>query len=129
MSRDLRIDPRCADGTYNFVSSEGWFMPCCYVHLLVRRLLPDPRHATVAERWFLDNLDLFDLNRRGIAEILADPRWTELQRSWEDGTACRTCFVHCGVPVEAPRGTAGEQHNADRLVEVLPDEPGEVGHR
>lgn len=96
--RDVEISPLCAKGEGVFVSTEGWLLPCCYTHMFLRRTMALPDKFGPNDTWFARNRDLFDLSRRSAAEILADPRWEELRRSWTDGTAPAVCYRTCGVP-------------------------------
>jgi hypothetical protein len=109
------VDPRCRTGEYLFLSSEGWFLPCCYVHLLLRRSLADPARVAPEDRWFLDNLDLFDVGTRSVAEVATDPRWQGLVRAWSGPAPPRPCLEHCG----RSRPRTGGPHDADRTVEPL----------
>jgi hypothetical protein len=42
---DVEISARCANGDDIFVSTEGWLMPCCYSHILLRQTLARPEAA------------------------------------------------------------------------------------
>jgi hypothetical protein len=95
---DVEITPRCTQGEAIFISNDGWLLPCCYVHIYLRRAMALPHKFSEHDHWFTRNRDLFDLKTRTAAEILADPRWEELRRSWTDGTAPTICYRTCGVP-------------------------------
>ena len=99
---EVEITPRCLKGEAIFVSNDGWLLPCCYVHIYLRRAMALPDKFTYNDHWFTRNRDLFDLKTRTVAEILADPRWEELRRSWTDGTAPTVCYRTCGVPTDMP---------------------------
>ena len=124
---DVDIDARCANGDDIFVSTEGWLLPCCYSHILVRQTLARPEAYGPNDQWFTRNLDRFDLSRRSAAEILADPVWQELRRSWTDGTAPAVCYRVCGVPKDMPYRDTGAVRKRDRTFIKLKEKPAAKG--
>lgn len=112
---DLTITPRCAKGENIFVSSEGYLLPCCYAHTLMRQTMAAPDRHGPADRWFERNRERFDLNRRTAAEVLADPVWLELRRSWGDGTAPGVCYRQCGVVAGGAFADAEEVRRRDKV--------------
>ena len=46
----VRIEPRCARGKNVFISSEGYLLPCCYAHILLRRTIAATRASARAAR-------------------------------------------------------------------------------
>jgi hypothetical protein len=118
---DVEISARCANGDDIFVSTEGWLMPCCYSHILLRQTLARPEAHGESDLWFSRNRDLFDLSRRSAAEILADPRWQELRRSWTDGTAPSVCYRICGVPKDMGFRDTNAVRSRDRTFIRLKD--------
>ncbi len=117
---DLTITPRCAKGENIFVSSEGYLLPCCYAHNLMRLTMAAPARHSAHDRWFERNRDAFDLNRRSAGEILADPVWLELQRSWGDGTAPRVCYRQCGVVKGGDFADPESVRHRDKVMVKLP---------
>jgi hypothetical protein len=95
---DVRIVPRCAGGENIFVSAEGYLLPCCYAHILLRAAIADRGKLKGSDLWFYRNLEMLDLKRRPAAEVLADERWSELERLWRTDNAPSICYRYCGVP-------------------------------
>lgn len=120
---EVEISPRCANGDDIFVSNEGWLLPCCYSHILLRQTLARPEAFGPNDHWFSRNREMFDLGRRSVAEILADPRWAELRRSWTDGTAPSVCFRICGVPKDMPFKDSNAVRQRDRTFINLKQKP------
>lgn len=111
---EVRIEPRCARGENIFVSAEGYLLPCCYAHILLRATLTSERRFGEADGWFRRNLDLFDLKRRDAAAILADPRWDELRAMWANDAAPSICYRYCGVVREPAIADPESQRRQDR---------------
>ena len=120
---EVEITPRCLKGEAIFVSNDGWLLPCCYVHIYLRRAMALPDKFTYNDHWFTRNRDLFDLKTRTVAEILADPRWEELRRSWTDGTAPTVCYRTCGVPTDMPFKDIDAVRQRDRTFTKLDRAP------
>ena len=120
---EVEITPRCLKGEAIFVSNDGWLLPCCYVHIYLRRAMALPDKFTYNDHWFTRNRDLFDLKTRTVAEILADPRWEELRRSWTDGTAPTVCYRTCGVPTDMPFKDIDAVRQRDRTFTKLDRPP------
>jgi hypothetical protein len=116
---EVKITPRCANGENIFISSEGWLLPCCYSHIYLRQVMAAAHKFNKNDRWFLDNMDLFDLSARSVDEIVKDPRWKDLQDSWSSGSAPRVCYRTCGVPLDSTFQDANEVHKRDRTVTPL----------
>jgi hypothetical protein len=93
----VTIAPRCARGENIFVSAEGYLLPCCYAHILLKASLTGDRRISEADGWFRRNLDLFDLKRRDAAAVLSDARWGELTAMWANDAAPSICYRYCGV--------------------------------
>lgn len=119
---DVEITPRCAGGEGIFVSNEGWLLPCCYAHIFLRRTMAAPDRFGAADLWFLRNRDLFDLNARSVDDVIADPRWQELRRSWTDGTSPAVCYRQCGVPKDMGFEDPGAVRARDRTFIKLGEE-------
>jgi hypothetical protein len=124
---EVEIDPRCAGGDGIFVSNEGWLLPCCYSHIFLRQTLARPERFGPNDHWFSRNLDLFDLARHAPGEVLADPRWEELRRSWSDGTAPAICYRICGVPRDMPFPDTDAVRKRDRTFIKLQEKPAAAG--
>jgi MoaA/NifB/PqqE/SkfB family radical SAM enzyme len=119
---EVRIVPRCARGENIFVSAEGFLLPCCYAHILLRATMTASEASKSADRWFERNRHLFDLRRRSVTEILADDRWSELGRSWSTEGAPSICRRYCGVPAEYDLSGPAELRKRDlRLVALRED--------
>lgn len=43
---EVEITPRCLKGEAIFVSNDGWLLPCCYVHIYLRRAMALPDKFT-----------------------------------------------------------------------------------
>ena len=121
---EVTITPRCAKGENIFVSSEGYLLPCCYSHIFMRQTLTAPDRHGPHDRWFERNREHFNLNRRAAAEILADPVWLELRRSWGDGTAPRVCYRQCGVVTGGDFASPVEVRRRDRVMVKLQRQTG-----
>lgn len=112
--QDVEISPLCAKGEGIFVSTEGWLLPCCYAHIFLRQTMAAPQKYGSDDTWFDRNRDLFDLRQRSAAEILADPRWEELRRSWTNGSAPAICYRICGVPRDMDYASTEAVRRRDR---------------
>jgi hypothetical protein len=115
----VRIEPRCARGENVFISSEGWLLPCCYAHILLRRMIAAPEQAREPDAWFYRHLEAFDLTRRPVAEIAADPLWDELRRMWAEDRAPSICYRYCGLLEDASVASLEDVRRGDRLAQRL----------
>jgi hypothetical protein len=120
---DVEISPLCESGDGIFISTEGWLLPCCYAHIFLRRTLARPDGVKPNDLWFSRNLEMFDLSKRTVAEVLGDPRWEELRRSWTDGTAPAVCYRTCGVPKDMPFRDTQDVRGRDRTYIKLKEKP------
>jgi len=111
----VRIEPRCARGENVFISSEGYLLPCCYAHILLRRTIAAPERAGEADAWFHRHRASFDLTRRPFAEVAADPVWDELRRMWAEDRAPEICYRYCGLPEDSSVASLDEVRRGDRV--------------
>ena len=109
------IHPRCETGENIFVSNEGYLLPCCYAHIFLLETLSAESDHDGNDLWFARNLDLFDLKKRDIDSILADPRWEELRDAWKQDCAPSVCYRQCGVPVDLGFESVRDVRKRDRV--------------
>jgi hypothetical protein len=115
----VRIEPRCARGENIFISSEGYLLPCCYAHILLRRTIAAPERASQADAWFYRHRGSFDLTKRSFAEVVADPVWDDLRRMWAEDRAPEICYRYCGLPENSSDSSLDDIRRSDRLLSRL----------
>lgn len=84
----LVIKPKCLSGKNIAITATGYLFPCtsCEIQPL--------------DDWFNRHRDAFDLNRLTMFEILASPRWQELEGFWQRYSAApMACQTYCGAHV------------------------------
>jgi hypothetical protein len=118
----VRIEPRCARGHNVFISSEGLLLPCCYAHILLRRTIAAPERVRAPDDWFYRHREAFDLTRRPLAEVAADPVWEELRRMWAEDRAPEICYRYCGLPADAA-ASVDDVRRGDRMALRLEASP------
>jgi hypothetical protein len=112
----VRIHPRCARGENVFISSEGYLLPCCYAHILLRRTITAPeRVVREADLWFYRHRESLDLTKRPFAEVAADPLWGELRRMWAEDRAPEICYRYCGLPEDSSSASLDDVRRRDRI--------------
>ena len=111
----VRIEPRCARGKNVFISSEGYLLPCCYAHILLRRTIAAPERARGPDAWFYRHRESFDLTQRSFAEVVADPVWDELRRMWAEDRAPGICYRYCGLPENSSDVGLDDVRRSDRM--------------
>ena len=119
--------PRCARGENIFVSAEGFLLPCCYAHILLRATMTAPATSKGSDRWFERHRSLFDLTRRSVAEILTDNRWSELGQLWSTERAPSICSRYCGVPADCDLSGPAELRKRDLHLVALGEDGPEPG--
>jgi hypothetical protein len=115
----VKIEPRCARGENVFISSEGWLLPCCYAHILLRRMIAAPDRAREPDAWFYRHREAFDLTRRPFAEVATDPVWDELRQMWAGDCAPDICYRYCGLPEDASAASLDDVRRGDRMAQRL----------
>jgi MoaA/NifB/PqqE/SkfB family radical SAM enzyme len=79
------IIPMCKIGNKGlYISSQGFFYPCCW---MANRY----NHT----RWQQFRTDAYDLNKRTISEVLADPQWGDFFQNLHNHSECvNKCSAH-----------------------------------
>lgn len=104
LDREVRIVPKCRNGKDLAVTALGYLYPCTSCE------------TSDTSTWFHRNREHFDLRTRTAAEILASPRWRELETLWSRASqAPASCLYYCGVHDDYV-----ERYAAD----ARPDRPG-----
>lgn len=99
----VSIRPKCLSGKDLAITALGYFFPCTTCQ------------SSDTTSWFYENQEFFNLRKYSIEEILASPKWGELQNLWErTSTAPTSCLEYCGVHQDFE-----EQYSA----ESRPDRP------
>ncbi len=87
--RRVAIRPKCRYGANLAITALGYFYPCTSCE------------SGDTSTWFHRHRDDFDLRRHDIEEILASPRWRELEGLWQRASgAPASCLRYCGVHEE-----------------------------
>ena len=90
----IRISPKCKQGWPNYISADGQWFPCWFVSHFHRYWKTD---------FFFINRKKFNLNKRGIEDILSDPVLKELEDAWTSGDPKKIpykCRKFCGKPLK-----------------------------
>ena len=83
---EVTIRPKCRFGKDIAVTARGYIFPCTSCE------------SADQSTWFSINREHFSLHTRTAAEILASPRWQELEASWRKAsTAPGSCLYYCGT--------------------------------
>lgn len=84
--RQVSIRRKCASGKDLAITALGYLFPCTSCE------------SADTSAWFHRNRAHFDLRRHAVDEILASPKWRELESLWERAsTAPSACLAYCGV--------------------------------
>ncbi len=99
----VSIRRKCASGKDLAVTALGYLFPCTSCE------------SSDTSTWFYRNRSHFDLRKHSVEEILASPKWAELESLWKRAsTAPSSCLAYCGVHCDY-------DNEYDR--EALPDSP------
>ena len=86
LNGQVRVRPNCYSGKGLAITALGYLYPCTNCE------------SSDTDTWFHHNRDHFDLRQHSIRDILASPKWMELQQLWNKAsTAPSTCVHTCGV--------------------------------
>ena len=84
--RRVSIRPKCRYGANLAITALGYFFPCTSCE------------SSDTSTWFHQNREHFDLRVHDIEDILASPRWRELETLWERASSApASCLSYCGV--------------------------------
>jgi MoaA/NifB/PqqE/SkfB family radical SAM enzyme len=92
---ETKIYPRCkADMSAVYISAEGTVYPCCWLGNF-----PHSKHYRVFHGD--SQLDQLNVNRRKLKDILQDPLFRKVERSW-DLEPFDSCKNFCSKPLAQP---------------------------
>lgn len=74
-----------------YVTAEGYVLPCCWIGNE-----PDMKEY---RKWHGDDLEEMSLKNRNLEDILKDPRYLRIEKSWERAEPFAPCRWNCSQPL------------------------------
>lgn len=87
------IHPRCKSDMFQvYISADGIVMPCCWIG--------NAQFVGQYRKLHQNNLEKLSVEHRELDEILADPIFKSIEKTWETDSPLPVCQLHCGKKVE-----------------------------
>lgn len=117
LDAQVNVRPNCLSGKGLAITALGYLYPCTTCE------------TSDTTSWFYRNREHFNLRKHSIREVLASPKWRELEAMWRrpstaPGSCVHTCGVHCDFDRDYTRTAREDRPNRpDDVVRVAFEHP------